>query len=104
LHEYGYSLPIINEAYNITVAVKSKIVYSYIDAILTAWYNAGCKTLEECKAKSEMIKHENFKNANNSSQKSKKNVEADTPKYTEFNSEDALLRALERSYGDSDSK
>jgi DnaD/phage-associated family protein len=104
LHEYGYSLPIINEAYNITVAVKSKIVYSYIDAILTAWYNSGCKTLEECKAKSEMIKHENFKNANNSSQKSKKNVEADTPKYTEFNSEDALLRALERSYGDSDSK
>ena len=49
-------------------------------------------------------KYENSKNVNNSSQKSKKKVEADTPKYTDFNSEDALMRALERSYGAGDKK
>jgi hypothetical protein len=46
-------------------------------------------------------KHENSKKANNNSQKSKKNTTAETPKYADFNSEDALMRALERSYGES---
>lgn len=104
MHEYGYSKDIIGEAYDITVNATGDRSLPYMDSILTGWHEANCKTLEECRAKAEMRKHESKKNANNSSQKSKKNVEADTPKYTEFNSEDALLRALERSYGDSDSK
>ena len=100
MHEYGYSGMIIGEAYDVTVAAINKMSLSYINSILTEWHNAGCKTLEECRAKASARKHDNAKNANNSSQKSKKTPTTETPKYTDFNSEDALLRALERSYGD----
>lgn len=104
LHEYGYSTAIIGEAYDVTVSATGGRSLHYIDSVLTRWHDAGCQTLEECRAKAEMHKYEGKKNANNSSQKSKKNVEAETPKFADFNSEDALMRALERSYGDSDSK
>ena len=50
-----------------------------------------------------MRKYESKKNST-ASQSKKKKTEAETPKYTDFNSEDALMRALERSYGDSDTK
>ena len=102
LHDYGYSITIIGEAYDITVNATGDKSVSYMDKILTTWHEAGCTTLEECRAKVMMRKQENAKNVKNSGQKSKKNIEAETPKYTDFNSEDALLRALERSYGESD--
>ena len=104
MHEFGYSKDIIGEAYDITVSATGDRSLPYMDSILTGWHDADCKTLEECRTKAEMHKYEGKKKANNSSQKSKKTVEADTPMYTDFNSEDALMRALERSYGDSDSK
>ena len=103
MHDYGYSESIIGEAYDINVNATGNRSLNYMDKILTSWHEAGCKTLDECRSKAEMHKYEGRKNANNSSQKSKKTVEAETPKYTDFNSEDALMRALERSYGDSDS-
>ena len=102
MHEYGYSVNIIGEAYDVTVAAINKMSLSYINSILTEWHSAGCKTLEECRAKINTRKHDNSKNVNNSSQKAKKSATAETPKYADFNSEDALLRALERSYGDSE--
>lgn len=102
MHEYGYSSVIIGEAYDVTVAAINKISLPYINTILTGWHDAGCKTLEECRAKINTRKHENDKKANNSSHKSKKTVEADVPKYADFNSEDALMRAIERSYGASE--
>ena len=100
LIEFGYSGVIIGEAYDITVKATSKLSLPYIDKILTEWHTSGCKTLEECRAKTDSRSHEMSKKAKNSSQNKKKTVEAESPKYTDFNSEDALLRALERSYGD----
>ena len=100
LHEFGYSSVIIGEAYDICVAATGKLSESYMDSILTGWHDAGCKTLEECRARVSIRKQEKAKKANNSSQKSKKTTEAETPKYADFNSEDALMRALERSYGE----
>jgi len=100
LHEFGYSSVIIGEAYDICVAATGKLSESYMDSILTGWHDAGCKTLEECRARVNIRKQEKAKKANNSSQKSKKTTEAETPKYADFNSEDALMRALERSYGE----
>ena len=104
MHELYYSEQIIREAYDITVNATGSRSLAYMDKILSSWFESGCKTLEECRSKATMHKYENSKNANNSSQKSKKKVEADTPKYTDFNSEDALMRALERSYGADDEK
>jgi DnaD/phage-associated family protein len=100
MHEYCYSTVIIGEAYDITVNATGKLSLSYMDSILKGWYESGCKTLEECRARVNMRKQERTNKAKKSSQKSNKTVEAETPKYTDFNSEDALLRALERSYGD----
>ena len=100
LHEFGYSSGIIGEAYDITVAAINKISLSYINAILLGWHDAGCKTLAECRAKASQKKLDNTTKANNSGQKPNKKAEADVPKYADFNSEDALMRALERSYGD----
>ena len=101
MYDFGYGMPIITEAHEITVNATGDRSIPYMNSILTAWHEAGCKTLEECRAKAEMRKHENKKN-NISTKVQKKKTEAETPKYTDFNSEDALLRALERSYGDSD--
>ena len=102
MHEYGYSANIIGEAYDITVVATSSLSLPYIDSILKEWHEAGCQTLEECRARVNIRKATNPKNANNSSQKTKKTTTTETPKYADFNSEDALLRALERSYGDAE--
>ena len=102
MHEFGYSSVIIGEAYDVTVAAINKISLPYINSILAGWHESGCKTLEECRAKINTRKHENNKKVNNNSHKTKKTAEVDVPKYADFNSEDALLRAIERSYGSSD--
>ena len=102
MHEYGYSANIIGEAYDVSVAAINKLSLSYIDSILTEWHTAECKTVEECRARVNIRKANTAKNVNNTSQKPKKTAIAETPKYADFNSEDALLRALERSYGDAE--
>ena len=102
MHEYGYSAIIIGEAYDITVAAINKMSLSYINSILTEWHTSGCKTVEECRAKVNIRKSTNPKKVNNTSQKTSKNTTAETPKYADFNSEDALMRALERSYSDAE--
>ena len=102
MHEYGYSANIIGEAYDVTVAAINRMSLSYINTILTEWHDAGCRTVEECRARVCIRKATTSKKANNTSQKTTKTTTAETPKYADFNSEDALLRALERSYGDAD--
>ncbi len=100
LHEFGYSTVIIGEAYDIAVGATGKLSLAYMDSILTEWHDAGCKTLDECRARVSIRKQERANKVNKSSKKTNKSTEAETPKYADFNSEDALLRALERSYGD----
>ena len=102
MHEYGYSANIIGEAYDVTVAAINRMSLSYINTILTEWHDAGCRTVEECRARVCIRKAATSKKTNNTSQKATKTTTAETPKYADFNSEDALLRALERSYGDAD--
>ncbi len=48
--EFGYGLDVIGFAYEETVKNTGKYTYTYIDKILTRWYDAGYKTLEEAKA------------------------------------------------------
>ena len=100
MHDYCYGTTIIGEAYDITVGATSKLSLSYMDKILTEWHESGCRTLDDCRARVNIRKQERADKAKKSSQKSNKTVEAETPKYTDFNSEDALLKALERSYGE----
>ena len=100
LHEFCYSTVIIGEAYDICVESTGGKSLKFMDTVLTAWHEHGCKTIDECRAQ-----HEEHTESNKQKKKpkTKKSAaqEAKTPKYAEFDSEDALMRALERSYGDS---
>lgn len=100
MYEYGYSDSIINLAFSITADNTGSFKTSYIDRILTRWHECGCKTLAECEERRErdsaMIAEE--KRLAAQKKKSERN-EPKTPKYGAFSAEDALMRALERSYG-----
>lgn len=101
--EYGYSEVIIGEAYDIAVVNIGKPALAYMHKLLTGWHEAGCKTVEECRAKCELDKAELAERKNKSTKSKPK--EEKTPKYADFDSEDALMKALERSYGeDTDDK
>ena len=100
-HKYEFSPSVISKCYDIMRTHAGGFSYQYMDKVLTNWYNAGCKTLEDCAKESEKVGElfkEKYSPADNNSQKTATRV-AETPKYSEFNSEDALLKALERSYG-----
>ena len=99
--EYKYSVPIIKAAYNIAVlniSVNSNPV-SYMDKVITAWHDAGYRTVEECLADHERGKHKNKAEAADKAPRGKRSAEAEKPRFSDFDSEDALKRALERSYG-----
>lgn len=97
--EYGYFTDIVGEAYDIAVTSVSNGHLKYADKLLTRWYETGCRTLAECKARYEADKaekkktHETEKRAYN-----KKPAE----RYGDFDPEEAFMKALNRSYGDSD--
>ena len=100
-HVYGFSTAIVTEAYEITVINTHGVSFPYMDTLLTDWHNAGCKTLAECKARREQtgtaLKTERAEKAAGPSRK----LESEIPKYSNFNAEDAMMRAIERSYGKS---
>ncbi len=95
--EFGFSSAIVSEAYDIalnnTDVGHSK--FPYIHKILTSWHNGGCKTVAECKAYSEANKPVKATRA-----ASKTN--APTPRYGNFDVNDAFKKALERSYGENE--
>ena len=100
-HEFGFSTAIVSEAYEKTILNTHVLSFPYMDKLLTDWHEAGCKTLAECKARSEQtgaaLKTERCEKPRGTSGIK----ESATPKFSSFDSEDAMMRALERSYGKS---
>lgn len=94
--DYGYFTEIVSYAYNICVDNTAKVNLSYIDRVLTTWYEAGCRTVSECQTKSEEIKFD-FSKKREKKDSTKKTQEK--PRYGDFDVKDAFKRALERSYG-----
>ena len=94
--EYGYFTEIIGMAFDICVNNISRRSFAYMDKVLTAWYNAGCRTRSECLQKSEEVRLELKKK--NKEKATKKKAE-EKPRYGDFDVKDAFKRALERSYG-----
>ncbi len=97
--ELGYSVEIIKEAFNLATINTSKVSIPYMDRVLTAWHNAGCKTVEECKRESAAGRE----NTKSSPKRSSKTV-PETPRYGDFDVEDAFMKALERSYSTEEKK
>ncbi len=96
--DYGFGSPIISFAYDITVDSTAGRRFPYMHKLLTVWHEAGCKTVEECRANHEAHRAENA--AKYPARKSgKKATVTEKPRYSNDNADDVLLAALNRSYG-----
>ena len=105
--EFGFSAAIVGEAFNIaTKNTNDAVSLPYMDTVLEAWHRLGCTTVEECREASEKYREELRERKTESTKPARKKADAaaEVPKYSTFNSEDALMNALLRSYGDKDDK
>ena len=105
INEFGFSDQIIAHAYDIMFSNINKYHPKYMDHILTRWQDSGCKTLADCIEQNERDRAALAAEATakKSSVKNPTKKQTDTtPKYGAFSAEDALMRALERSYGSED--
>ncbi len=100
-YDFGYSAEVIGEAYDLTVVNTSKPSLPYMDKLLTHWKDSGCKTAEECRALTERERAE-IKATEATGEKSKRTStpKKQTPRYGDFDVNDAFKKALQRSYGD----
>lgn len=98
--EFGYSAAIVAEAYDVAVmnTKDGRGDMRYMDSVLTGWHDADCKTVADCKAQRELNKQ---KYAESKAKKTSK-TKPETPRYGEFDINEAFERALERSYGRKD--
>ena len=96
--EFGYSAAIVTEAYDIAMLNTQKADMRYIDAVLSGWHEAGCRTVGECLAHTEAGKLERQKTQTKKTQKSK----PEAPRYGNFDVNEAFLNAVERSFGEKD--
>ena len=99
--EYGYFTEILTEAYDASVNAIGKRSLPYIDKILSSWYSAGCRTVSECRRKSEEERLEKEEAKRQKSSAAKKPAK-EKPRYGSFDVGDAFKKALARSYGKDD--
>ena len=99
--EFGYSMAIIGEAFELATEAGTKRVASYMNKILTRWHEAGCRTVEECRKKSaEYYADRESKKTLAAEKRGKVDTgKPKAPKYADFDPEEAMARALARSYG-----
>lgn len=97
--EYGYGATIVSEAYDIAVMNTKKGSLKYMDRVLTNWYDAGCKTVSECRAHSES---ERAKSKAQPTEKKYAKSRPETPRYGDFDVNEAFFNAVERSFGKKD--
>ena len=97
--EYGYGATIVSEAYDIAVMNTKKGSLKYMDKVLTNWFDAGCKTVSECRAHSES---ERAKSKAQQGEKKYAKSRPETPRYGNFDVNEAFFNAVERSFGEKD--
>ncbi len=98
--EFGYGEDIIGEAYDITVRNTAKLSLPYMDTLLTAWHDGGCKTLEDCRAAVERDKTARAVEEKQKTPPKMPRTPKTTPRYGNFDPLEAFEAALKRSYGD----
>lgn len=96
--EYGYFTDVVDLAFNIAGDNGSQRPVKYADKLISAWHDAGCKTLGECKAKYERDAEERKAKKKEQKKNSTKKKPDDT--YGAFGDPDEeLKKALARSFG-----
>lgn len=101
--EFGYSVGVVSEAYDIAVlnTKNGRGDLRYMDSILTSWHEAGCRTVNECLAKVEADK---LKRQGEKTIKERKKSVPETPRYGNFDINEAFNNAVSRSFGDPDNE
>jgi hypothetical protein len=86
----GYGESMVGLAYDVTVHNTGKVALAYMNKLLTAWHEGGCKT--EADARAQMERERAAKGWASKKEKEK-------PTVSQFDPDDALAAALKRSYG-----
>jgi DnaD/phage-associated family protein len=105
--DFGYSIEIVYAAYGAaTKTVATNVPFSRMDRILTEWHEAGCRTVDECLTKGEEARaakkeSEKAEKPDTPKREGKRSKTGDTnAKFNDFDTEDALMAAILRSYND----
>ncbi|MBR5448456.1 MAG: DnaD domain protein [Clostridia bacterium] len=104
--DLGYGIEIVSAAYGVaTKTVATNVPFSRMDRILTEWHEAGCTTVDECLTKGEearAAKRESEKVERPDAPKREKRAKPNetNAKFNDFDTEDALMAAILRSYAD----
>ncbi len=96
--EFGYSVNVVSEAYDIAVlnTKSGRGDLRYMDSVLTSWHEAGCRTVNECRAKAEADK---LVREGEWQEKKYQKTKAETPRYGNFDIQKAFDDAVSRSFG-----
>ncbi len=98
--EYGYFTDIVGEAYDIAVTKYTRGYVGHADKLLTRWFETGCRTLSECRARYDADEAE--KKAAKADQAKKAPAKPKKERYGNFDPQEAFMKALNRSYGKKD--
>lgn len=95
--ELGYSVAVVSEAYDIAVlnTKSGRGDLRYMDSVLTAWHEAGCRTVSECRAKAEA---DRLTRESDKKEKKYTKSQAETPRYGNFDIQKAFDDAVSRSF------
>jgi len=99
--QYGYFTEIVGEAYDLAVMGGYRKLVFQANRLLTRWYETGCRTVAECRARFEADEEEK-KRERDKSKREKKASTKPLDTYSDFDPEEALRLALERSFGSDD--
>ncbi len=100
-NKFAYGTEIVSLAYDISVAGSSKLSFAYIDKLLSDWHENGCKTVSECEKRTEALKIQREAAAAEKKKESAPQRRAKKepgPRFGNFDPEEAMRRALERTY------
>lgn len=98
--ELGYSVGVVSEAYDLAVlnTRSGRGDLRYMDSVLTTWHKAGCKTVSDCRRH---IESEKAKRQSEKPEAKKREKSAPkTPRYGNFDINEAFNNAVARSFGD----
>lgn len=98
---YGYDIPIITAAFD-RLPAGGSMSFSYIDKILTDWYDHRCTTVAECEKRHEeyLGEKESAKSASGKTPQERRAPKKTAPRFGDFDPEEAFRRALARTYGE----
>ena len=100
--EFGYSVGVVSLAYDIAVlnTKSGRGDLRYMDSILTSWHEAGCKTVNDCRERIEADKARKSAEAANRGGKKTSKSTPETPRYGNFDINEAFADAVARSFSE----